>query len=307
MNIGERNRASRWVAAIILSALMLGTGIVPPVTAQVTRFDCLLYRAASNGDVDQTSPKTIARQQSLYGCEGWLYATAIRLRHIVYGGWGSALLKADRSGRIGQDTSNQGQWRYPIVDYMQDLLNDQAQSLNNFWANQFSSSEVPYGRPGVVRVTVPISTMCKRNTMRRDSYYCPPDDTVYIGQGLLEAALGTGGNVTPALVLAHEWGHHIQSLLNILETRNQKNVELQADCFAGVYVAYEEGRGMLDPGDADSAVKLMFALGDDPNARTLSPWLDPNAHGTGQERVNAFSVGVKEGVQGCRNLRSLSR
>jgi uncharacterized protein len=304
MNKGVRNRTFSRVIVIVLSTLLMGTltGIVP-VTARGNHFDCLLYKTAPNGSVDQSSSQMIARQQSLYGCEGWLYAFAIRVGHIVYGGWGSALLDAEQNGRIGQYAASQKRWDHPIADYMLDLLDSHVQSLNRFWANRFSGSQIPYSRPGVVRVTSPIPTVCRQSTTRTDSYYCRQNHTIYVGQGLLETVLRSGGNLTPALVLAHEWGHHIQSLLNILDSYNTKSVEIQADCFAGVYAEYQEGLGLLDPGDADSAAKLMFEIGDGPNASTLSPWFDKNAHGTGQERRSAFFVGVKEGINGCRKLR----
>src|SRR5690242_20560041 len=133
MNKGGRNRNFSRAIAAALSALLVGTltGIVP-VTAQPNHFDCLLYKSAPNGSVDQSSPQMIARQQSLYGCEGWLYAFAIRVGHIVYGGWGSALLDAEQNGRIGQYAASQKRWDHPIADYMLDLLKDNTQALNTF-------------------------------------------------------------------------------------------------------------------------------------------------------------------------------
>jgi len=304
MNKVERGRTSSRVITLALITLTVGTGLVitPSVIAQSPHFDCLLYKNTANG-FDQSSSQVIARQQSKYGCEGWLYANAISLKHIVYGGWGSLFLDADQNGRIGERTTSQNQWGHPIADYMLDLLSDQVESVNAFWSSQFSGAHVPYSRPGVRRVTVPISTVCLPNTPRTQSYYCPPDHTIYIGQGLLELVLQTGGNLPPTLVLAHEWGHHIQSLLNILDTYNRKNVEIQADCFAGVYAKYLAARGKLDPGDAESAANAMFRFGDGPNASTLSPWFDQTAHGTGQERITAFGVGANEGISGCRKLR----
>src|SRR5689334_23937943 len=93
---GKSKRTPCRVIALVLSVLFIVTwrGIVP-TTAQANRFDCLLYKVAPNGSVDESAPQMIARLQSLYGCEGWLYAFAVRIGHIVYGGWGSALLDAE--------------------------------------------------------------------------------------------------------------------------------------------------------------------------------------------------------------------
>jgi predicted metalloprotease len=308
MNKRESTRRldGRRSVAIILGVLLVGltARILPVTSAPSSRFDCIVHRAGANGDPDWTRAGVIrtSRQQSLYGCEGWLYAMAIRARHIVYGRWGLGYFDANENGRIAEWNANRREWVQRIPNYMEDLINGQVGSLNNFWATQFVGTQMSYSRPSVKRILGP-SVACANRVTRTDSFYCQLDQTIYIGQGLLEVVLTQGGNFPPVVVLAHEWGHHIQWLLHILDTYNQKNVEIQADCFAGVYAIDEERRGMLDVGDADAAAKLMFAIGDGPDSNKLSPWFNTTAHGSGEERLQAFIVGVKEGIGGCRKLR----
>jgi predicted metalloprotease len=186
-----------------------------------------------------------------------------------------------------------------IPDYMRDLVRGQTQALEQFWDGKFRQAGQAYFEPQV-RIIVGQGPLCGKMSNPTDAFYCPRDHTVYLGRHLLDLVLSRGGNFPPAVVLAHEWGHHIQFLLGILESYNSKSVEIQADCFAGIYAAEEERRGMLDVGDAASAIKLIFSIGD---PKGLSPWFTPSAHGDGRERTMAFLVGAREGIAGCRKLR----
>ena len=144
------------IISCILAILLAGTGagFAPMATAQSSRFDCIVHQTKATGDPDWTPAGVIwtSRQQSLFGCEGWLYAMAIRVRHIVYGEWGSGYLDANENGRVGEWNVSQKQWVQRIPDYMKDLLNDQMQSLNKFWSARFSGSQISYTEPGVTRL-----------------------------------------------------------------------------------------------------------------------------------------------------------
>jgi predicted metalloprotease len=260
-----------------------------------------VHRTKANEDPDWTAGGVVwtSPQQSLYGCEGWLYAMALRLQHTVYGKWGSALYDANVNGRIAEWNSSQGEWIERIADYMDHLVSGQIKELERFWGGRLTQTGQTYFDPRV-RIIVGQAQLCGSRSNPRDSFYCSRDHTVYLGRRLLELVLSRGGNVSPAIVLAHEWGHHIQFLMGILDSYNSKGVEIQADCFAGVYAADVERRGMFDVGDADNVAKLMFSIGDRDG---LSPWFKPSAHGDGRERVAAFRVGVTEGISGCLKLR----
>jgi predicted metalloprotease len=127
--------------------------------------------------------------------------------------------------------------------------------------------------------------------------YCSETQTIYYpypwevrdtGKSLEEF-----GDFAVAATLAHEIGHHVQGLLGLVSNQNVYSIqmELQADCFAGVWASsvYHEGR--LEPGDIEEAIYLLMNIADLPG----TPWDDPQAHGTEQQRIDAFSHGYQTG------------
>ena len=104
-------------------------------------------------------------------------------------------------------------------------------------------------------------------------------------------------------ILAHEFGHAVQHSLGIFgDFTHTIEQELQADCFAGAWAGDLADQGVLDPkdapgkgGDIDSALDAIYAVGDDPSV----PWQAPDAHGTGDERADAFGTGYDGGVDAC--------
>jgi len=129
------------------------------------------------------------------------------------------------------------------------------------------------------------------------------DDTIYYSaefRAAVEAGVGDFGWV---VVVAHEWGHHIQLQLGIdlgvsaAEMGGPPPIELeqQADCLAGAYTEDAEDRGWLEPGDVDEAL-FMTELAGDPVGTS---WDSPGAHGTSDERVDAFLAGYEGGLAAC--------
>lgn len=174
-----------------------------------------------------------------------------------------------------------------------------------FWQRRFADAALDYDPPaGIVPFDAPLETKCGLARPRRQAaFYCGRDETIYYNvefRAMVEGSLGDFGWVT---VIAHEWGHHIQS--ELFEQRPDAfdfgsevetiELELQADCLAGAYTRDAEARGWLDPGDLDEALGLTFAVGDP--AGTARD--DPNAHGTGEQRVEAFREGYEAGLAGC--------
>lgn len=111
------------------------------------------------------------------------------------------------------------------------------------------------------------------------------------------------GAMAVGFILAHEFGHAVQHSLGIFNDFSRTiEQELQVDCFAGAWAGYLADEGILDPedapgkgGDLDSALDAIYAVGDDPSVS----WQAPDAHGTGDERAEAFGVGYDDGVDGC--------
>ncbi|HEY3191037.1 MAG TPA: neutral zinc metallopeptidase, partial [Solirubrobacteraceae bacterium] len=145
-------------------------------------------------------------------------------------------------------------------------------------------------------------------------FYCPRDEKAYIDLGFyddLRRRFGAqGGNFAQAYVLAHEIGHHVQHVLGVEpkvrqmqaerpELQNELSVrlELQADCFAGVWGHSTEQRNILEAGDVEDALNAAAAIGDDRIQRRMGGGVEPESftHGTSEQRVRWFRAGFSRG------------
>jgi predicted metalloprotease len=142
----------------------------------------------------------------------------------------------------------------------------------------------------------PQPTACGQ-TIPRNAFYCPNDNSIYFDTSLLTREMGTNGDFGAVFVIAHEWGHLAQQELGILDhpPRFPVEVELQADCFAGAYAKDADARGELRQGDLEAAGKSLFAAGDPAGVA----WFDPAAHGTSQQRMDSFDKGYGGGYEAC--------
>lgn len=134
--------------------------------------------------------------------------------------------------------------------------------------------------------------------IKGNAFYCPEDDYIAWDAAALFPRLNTSfGSIAPAIVLAHEMGHAVQNRAGVQAA--SLVVELQADCFAGAWVRYAEtsraDRITVDSGALDSAVRAVLTLRDQPG----SPSENPQAHGLGFDRVNAFQTGYEQGAKSC--------
>jgi hypothetical protein len=145
-------------------------------------------------------------------------------------------------------------------------------------------------------------------------FYCPPDQKVYLDTSFFEEMrrrLGGGGDFAYAYVVAHEVGHHIQNLLGILprvtqmrerSSEAQSNalsvrVELQADCFAGVWAHHIQQMGRMEQGDIEEAMRTASAIGDDKLQRASQGVVVPDSftHGSAEQRQRWFMTGFRSG------------
>lgn len=182
------------------------------------------------------------------------------------------------------------------------------------WENIFNTLGKPYSPPKLVLYTGSTQTTCGYGQSAMGPFYCPADETVYIDLAFykdMKDRLGGGGDFAQGYVIAHEVGHHIQHLLGIdqqvrqLQQRgssresNQLSVslELQADCFAGVWGHAMEQQGILDPGDIDEALRTAQAIGDDRLQKQTQGRVVPDSftHGTSQQRYTWFKRGFDSG------------
>jgi len=177
--------------------------------------------------------------------------------------------------------------------------------VNGFWFRTMTANGGEYLPPaGVVGLDAPTLTGCGlADPAEAPAFYCTLDQTIYYDTGFRALVEERAGDFAWVSVVAHEWGHHIQTELGLFNSGPMRandgtyavTFELQADCLAGAYTQDAEARGWLDPGDIDEAILLTTAAGD-PTGTTVD---NPNAHGTSAQRVDAFLTGYQEGLTGC--------
>jgi predicted metalloprotease len=195
-----------------------------------------------------------------------------------------------------------------------------ATSLDIYWETQVEG----YVAPELVLFTSSVSTGCGNATSAVGPFYCPPDQTVYIDTAFfdqLQTQFGaTGQSLAQMYIVAHEWGHHIQNIvgtMNGLDLQDQGptsdgvRLELQADCYAGAWVAAasdtEDSSGIAllkEPTDAEIADALNAAevVGDDYIQENLgSGQVNPETwtHGSSEQRQSWFRTGFTQGVGAC--------
>ena len=149
-------------------------------------------------------------------------------------------------------------------------------------------------------------------------FYCPADEHAYIDLSFyreLRQRFGAPGNFAQAYVLAHEIGHHLQKLLGIEDahpsggkhgaTSQSVRLELQADCFAGVWGHSAQARGIVEVGDLETALTAAAAIGDDRLQKRTQGTIVPDAftHGSSAQRQRWMMIGMKEGkVASCNTF-----
>jgi predicted metalloprotease len=200
-------------------------------------------------------------------------------------------------------------------DAQYEFVNDLGVVLEDFWSEQFKTSNQQFAKPGIVLFDAPTSTGgCGVGQPEFGPFYCPGDSKIYIDLTFyekLEQQLGFSGDFALAYVMAHEYGHHIQNVLGINDEVTQAGrgasqdevnelsvrTELQADCFAGAWAksAYEDER--LEAGDFDEAITAAKAVGDDAIQQRTTGQVNPEGwtHGSSADRQKWFRTGYDSG------------
>jgi predicted metalloprotease len=178
-----------------------------------------------------------------------------------------------------------------------DLVELARADIDFFWQSQFENDTTLYEPPlQFTAYTTEIETACGL-AVPENAFYCSADHSIYYDVNFLARELETNGDFGPVLIIAHEWGHLVQSLLGILGSTELLTIqtELQADCLAGVWAADADQRGLLEEGDFEEGMIALLRVGD-PHG---TDFFDPQAHGQPEERVGAYRRGFFEGLDGC--------
>lgn len=188
------------------------------------------------------------------------------------------------------------------------------------WGKLFKQMNKQYAPPKLVMYRGATRTGCGTGQSVMGPFYCPADQTVYIDLSFydeMKSKLGAGGDFAQGYVIAHEVGHHVQKLLGIepkvremQQNASQAQVnqlsvkmELQADCFAGVWGHYMEQERILEVGDLQEALNAAEAIGDDKLQQKSQGRVVPDSftHGTSQQRYTWFKNGYDSGNPGQCN------
>ena len=186
------------------------------------------------------------------------------------------------------------------------------------WQQLFAKDGRKYRNAKLVLFSEATSTACGYGQAATGPFYCPSDERVYIDLSFydeLARRFGARGDFAQAYVIAHEIGHHVQNQLGVAaavrrlkkteregETSASVRLELQADCFAGIWAHSTETRGLLEPGDVEEALTAASAIGDDRLQKQSRGVVTPErfTHGSAEQRSRWFRRGYERGeIDAC--------
>lgn len=169
-------------------------------------------------------------------------------------------------------------------------------------------ARVRYQPPKLVLFSGQVSSACGYASAATGPFYCPGDYNLYLDFDFfqeLQREFKAPGDFAQAYVIAHEVGHHVQNLLGTMDkaqSAGQNNrisvaLELQADCYAGVWAYYAQQKGLVETGDAEEALRAASAVGDDIIQKRTQGYVVPESftHGSAQQRMQWFSKGMQSG------------
>src|SRR5690606_19686730 len=220
---------------------------------------------------------------------------------LLDGGGGAA---PAASGPTGTPEDETGQFLSAVLGMTEDV-----------WTDIFAQAGAEYAPPTMVLFSDAVQSACGLNTAATGPFYCPPDQQLYLDTSFFEelARMGGPGDFAQAYVIGHEVGHHIQNLTGIMDrvrqrpaslsddaelNRLQVLVELQADCYAGVWAHHaNREQQVLEPGDVEEGLSAAAAIGDDRLMRSAGREITPDAftHGTSAQRQQWLRTGIDTG------------
>ncbi|GAA3917311.1 KPN_02809 family neutral zinc metallopeptidase [Microbacterium invictum] len=276
----------------------------------------------SNADVSGHTAKRRGRGGLIAGGAGvgGLGVIAVILLQLFTGGDAGSLLAGGGLGTAGDGGAEIAQCDTGADANANDDCRMAATELvlNGFWDDTVQG----YRAPQLIVVDGQASSRCGTASNATGPFYCPPEETVYIDPtffGILRQQFGTeAGPLAQMYVLAHEWGHHIQQITGVMDANpsngtgpdsNGVRIELQADCFAGAWVAdaatVEDENGVTflqEPTEAQlqDALAAAATVGDD-NIQSQSGVVNPESwtHGSSEQRQRWFTVGYQYGAGAC--------
>jgi predicted metalloprotease len=238
---------------------------------------------------------------------------------MLEGGGGGPVVTQQAPPQSTQQREQQAA-KDPTFDFVRRVTGD----TEDVWTALFKNMGSRYEPPKLKVFHGMTNTGCGGASKASGPFYCPEDRTVYLDTEFfqqLSSRFGAPGDFAAAYVIAHEVGHHVQNQLGTMDkfqataqrgdprTRNAMSVrlELQADCYAGVWGFYAAKRNLLEPGDVEEGLRAASAVGDDNITKgRVSP--DAFTHGTAAQRMQWFRQGMSTGdPRTCNTFAAASR
>ena len=219
-----------------------------------------------------------------------------------------SLIMGGRGSSAHVNTASENQQKRFIATVLGDT--------EKIWGKIFREHGAKYKEPTLIIYRGSTTSGCGHASAQMGPFYCPNDQKIYLDLGFfdeLQKKYKAGGDFAEAYVLAHEVGHHIQNMEGTLskvqrmkqqargqagQNRLQVRVELQADCYAGVWAHYEDKLfGSLEKGDVEEALNAASAIGDDTLQKQAQGYVVPDSftHGSSAQRVEWFKKGIQSG------------
>ena len=248
---------------------------------------------------------------------GWIFGiNPLTLLGALSGDGGSPVVQQTPQGHAPAPPAND-----PQAKFVSQVL----RSTEVVWADVFQQAGKTYQPPKLRLFSGSFPTACGVGQAAMGPFYCPGDRIVYLDMGffkVMSQRLGAPGQFAQAYVIGHEVGHHVQNLLGISDkvdamrqrgTQAQANamsvrVELQADCFAGVWAKRsDDAKGWLEAGDVETALNAASQIGDDTLQRKSQGQVVPESftHGSSAQRVGWFKRGLQSGdINQCNTFEA---
>jgi hypothetical protein len=252
---------------------------------------------------------------------GWVILGLILVVSVFGGFFRNMLPGGGEHARTNQQGTAQVKGNDGMVSFVGFVLDDAQGAMRQ----QLAQRGVAYRNAKLVLFTDATQTSCGAGQAATGPFYCPADERVYIDLGFfkeLDRQFGAPGDFAQAYVIAHEIGHHVQHILGTSDKvhrarRSEQQgaeglsvrLELQADCYAGVWGNTAKGKNILDPGDVDEGLRAAAAIGDDRLQKMSSGKVTPErwTHGSSAMRARWFKKGYESGsLDSCDTFRASS-
>ncbi len=242
------------------------------------------------------------------------------LEMLAGGGGGLVSNQSDQFSRTNIGTRVRE--RAPANDEMKQFVGVVLAETENVWHGIFKQEGRQYPEPRLVMFTSQIRSACGQASSATGPFYCPGDSKIYLDTDFFDTLarqFDASGDFANAYVIAHEVGHHVQNVIGVLPKFNKLRrslgkaeanqmsvrVELQADCFAGIWAHYTDQKGLLERGDLEEALNAATQIGDDAIQKRTQGYVVPESfnHGTSEQRKTWFYRGYESSKLSQCNTR----